>query len=261
MDYTFIIRFNDDNHSLSSTNGIPIDSLGELLASLGKAIGLKKGDNLTLSEIRGNCYALGLTTNSEPIHSSLKVIHKQISENDYSGLNSDQKKYAAKLKAVMGNKYRVNTYDNNKEFDYKINQIQLSDTVESYFEVDDIYGIVASIGSSNLHSKSSIKLSEEGYEIQITSEQEDELIKCFKKNKLLLRIKKKINTETGKIESAVLIDFGVVKNPEERLADKAEELKGRHRGRGIFPKVKDSVLSVRGLRGSVNPNQLVGDGQ
>ncbi|MDR1939058.1 MAG: hypothetical protein LBQ73_11265, partial [Tannerellaceae bacterium] len=245
MDYTFIIRFNDDERSLSSTNGIPIDSLGELLASLGKAIGLKKDDNLTLSEIRGNCYALGLTTNSEPIHSSLKVIHRQIAENDYSGLNSDQKKYAAKLRAVMGNKYRVNTYDNNKEFDYKISQIQLSDPVESYFEVDDIYGIVASIGSSNLTSRSSIKLSEEGYEIQITGEQERELIKCFKKSKLLLRVKKKINTETGKIESAVLMNFDVVKNSGGRLVDKAEELKGRYGERGVFPKVKDSVLSVR----------------
>jgi hypothetical protein len=256
--YTLTVRFDDDAHSLSSNNGLPINLLGELLVSLSKAVGLKKEDRLTLSEIKGNCYALALTTDSETLCNAMEIVHKKISENKLSGFNPDQKRYAAKLGSIIRNRgYRINVYNSAKDFDCKIVDISPENEVESYFEIGNVYGVVASIGSSSLDTQPSIKLSKEGYDIHITGEQERRLIKHFKKDRLFLTIKKKINFETDKVESASLIDFEVIKSNEETFADKANGLMKQQKKRGLFPKVKDTVLSVRSIRGDVNLNQQV----
>jgi hypothetical protein len=253
MDYTVTIRFDDDTHSLSTSNGLSIELLGELLVSLSKAVGLKKEDRVTLSEVKGNCYALGFTTDSEVSYRSIEFIHKNISENNFREFNSDQKKYASKLSAIVREKgYRINVYNSDRGFDYKIADISFEDKVESYFEIDSVYGIIASIGSSSLNTQPSIKLSREGYEIHVTGEQERKLIKHFKKNRLFLTIKKKINAETDNVESAYLIDFEVIKSDPKTFSDKADQLMRQQKKRSLFPKVKDTVLSVRNLRGKVN---------
>jgi hypothetical protein len=252
MDYIFVIRFDDDGHSLSATNGLPIDSLGELLVSLGKAVGLKKEDRLTLSEIRGNCYALSLTTDNESLYRNMDIIHKRISDNEYSGLSADQRKYATKLHAIMGKRYRVNTYSPNEDFNYKITGIQPVGTVDSYYEIDEVYGVIAAIGGASMDSSPSIKLSKEGYEISVSGEQEKKLIGHYKKERLLLTVRKKMNAETNKIESVELLDFEVAKSGD-RMVDKVEQLMSKYAQRGLFLKVNDSSLEVRGLRGYINP--------
>jgi hypothetical protein len=258
MDYTFTIRFDDEPHSLSANNGLSIDMLGELLVYLSKAVGLKKEDRLTLSEIKGNCYALSLTTDNEPLYNSMEIVHKRISENDFSGFNSDQRKYATKLHSIVREKgYRINVYNPAKEFNYRIVNVSLDERIESYYEIDDIYGIIASIGSSSLDTQPSIKLSKEGYDIHVTNEQERKLIKHFKKDRLLLTIKKKINFETNKVESASLINFEVTESDKGTFSDKAEVLMQQYKKRSLFPKVKESSSAVRNLRGNVNLNQLV----
>jgi hypothetical protein len=258
MDYTLTIRFDDDAHSLSAKNGIAANLLGELLLSLSKAVGLKKEDNLTVSDIRGNCYALDLTTNSECLFNSTEIVHKQISENDYSGFNSDQRRYAKTLDSIIQNTgCRINVYNPLKKFNYKIAEISFENKVDFYFEIDSIYGIIASIGSSSLDTQPSIKLSKEGYDIHVTGDQEKRLVRYFKKDRLLLTIKKKINFDTNKIETASLIDFEVMKNSAERFSNKTTNLIEQYKKRGLFPKVKDTVSSIRELRGMVNPSPLV----
>lgn len=256
MDYTITIRFDDEAHTFSAHNGLSIDIVGEMLVSLSKAVGLKREDGLTLSGIRGNCYALNFTTDSEPLYCAIEVIHKKIAGNDFSGFSPDQKRYASKLKSIIRDRgCRINVYNPVKEFDYKISDISLENKVEAYFEIDSVYGIIASIGSSNLDTQPSVKLSKEGYEIHITGEQERELIKHFKKDTLLLTVEKKINLETNKIESAYLIDFEVIKSDAGTFAEKANNLMGQYKKRGLFPKAKDTVLSVREVRGKVDLNQ------
>jgi hypothetical protein len=260
MDYIFTIRFDDDAHSLSKDNGLPANLVGELLISLSKAIGYKKDDRFTLSEIRGNCYALDFTTNNESIYNTIGTVHKKISENDLSGFNSDQRKYAEKLKLIVHEKgYRINAYNPNKEFNYRIVDVPLDNKVESYYEIDGIYGIVASIGSSSLDTQPSIKLSREGYDIHITNDQERKLIKYFKKDKLLLTVQKKISFETNKVESASLIDFEVIKSDKGTFSNEANKLMQQYKKRGLFPKVNDTSLAVRNLRENINLRQLAGN--
>lgn len=178
--YIFTIRFEDDSNSLSAEHGLSIEKLGELLTSLSKAIGLKE-EPLTLSGIRGNCYALDLSTNILPVYDSLKSVHDRISNNDFAALNNDQIKYAYKLNMILGDKYRMNVYDPDKTFNLKIRSISIPKRVECYYEIDDIYGIIASIGGKSIDSRPCVKLSGLNYEIFVTAAQESKLLKYFKK--------------------------------------------------------------------------------
>ncbi len=54
------LRFDDDNHSLSKENGLSIGDIGKLLSSIERVVKPKAGERLVLSEVRGNCYALNL---------------------------------------------------------------------------------------------------------------------------------------------------------------------------------------------------------
>jgi hypothetical protein len=254
--YSFTIRFDNEDHSLSAINGLPINQLGEMLILLGKAVKSGKDDNLTLSEVKGNCYAIVLNTSNSVIYHSANEIHKKISEKNFSGFNPDQNRYAEKLKSIIGTyNYKMNVYSENKDFDCEISDIEFENKVESYFEIDDVHGIIVSIGSSNLESNSYVKLSKEGYEISITNEQESELIKHFKKEKLLLRIRKKINFETKKTEAAELIDFEVMGNKKNTFINNAEEIMTKHQKKGLFSNITNSAATVRNLRGNININK------
>jgi hypothetical protein len=77
MDYTVTIRFDDDTHSLSASSGLPVDLTGEVLVLLSKAVGFKKEEKFTLSEVRGNCYAISFVTDSEPLYCSIETVHKK----------------------------------------------------------------------------------------------------------------------------------------------------------------------------------------
>ena len=61
--FDFTLRFDDEDHSLTSRNGLPIEKLGELLLSLSKAVNSDDKNPLILSEIRGNCYAFQVSAN------------------------------------------------------------------------------------------------------------------------------------------------------------------------------------------------------
>lgn len=182
----------------------------------------------------------------------MEIVHKNISENNFGELNPDQRKYADHPRILIGERFRVNTYDAEKPFNYKINNIQPIPKVEFYYEIDQIYGVIASIGSNSLDAKSSIRLSKSGYDILISERQEKELLKYFKKNKLFLTVKKKINAETDKVESAELLDFEGTKG---NFVENAKKLVKKYPKRGLFSNIKDtSSEAVRKLRGYPNIN-------
>jgi hypothetical protein len=253
-EYVFVMRFENETNTLTAEKGISIGELGDILNSLSKAIG-SKNEPLTLSKVRGNCYAFEISTPIYPLYESLKSVHNRISENDFSSLNSDQLKYAHTLNDIIKkNKYRMNVYDPEKTFNLKIeiNKDELNRHVEFYYEVDDIYGIIASIGGKSIDSTPCVKLSKVNYEIYVNPSQENSLIKYFKKDKILFRIRKKIDVDTDRVVSAVLIDFEVLENNLKGFVESVNELKSNYKKRALFPKIKDSVESVRNIRGNVN---------
>lgn len=243
--FHFILRFDNDEHSLTALEGLPAGRVGELLLALSQALELKTSQRLVLSEIRGNCYALQLTTQSISVHERLKIIHNKVSENDYKGFTVEERKYVQTLKSVIGGKLYLNVYDESKSFKVKIREINLPKSPDYYFETASAYGIITSIGGNSLDGKSYIKINQEDFQIEINRKQEYSLLNHYKKNRLRFNIRKKINFETDKISSAALMDFEVLE--EKTFADAAAEFRTKH-PEGIAPDVEDSVTAVRRLR-------------
>ena len=207
MYYDFTISFDDSDHSLTAKNGLPIEEVAELLSSLSKAIAIDKDDKIVLSEIRGNCYALNLTTENEVVYNSLKVVHKQIKESRYLGMNANQRKYARTLQKVTDGKYYIKVYDKSKGFDLHIEEVALPEPSRYFYEIGTIEGVLTKIGSGKVSEGASIHLHGISYNIQVDGDQELELINYYKGQKLRLTIQRKIETDTKNIKEAQLIDF------------------------------------------------------
>ena len=208
--YDFILRFDDNNHSLTAKNGLSIKELSELLSSLYEAINVSNKDTLVLSEIRGNCYALNLTTNNELIFENLKVVHKKISNNDFDGLNKKQISYAEKVKTILKGNLSLQAYDESKTFNFEVKDINIVQDLPSfYFEITSEYGIITSIGGRSIEGASNIRINGQNYDIKVSAKQERELLPFFKKNRLHLVLNKKIATDDNEIKSATLESFEI----------------------------------------------------
>lgn len=208
--YDLTLRFDNEDHSLTAKNGLPIDKLAELLLSLGKCVSADDKNPLTLSEIRGNCYAIQISTPVFTQHENLKVVHKKISENDFSGLNMDQKKYAIKLKSILGTKLSLTAYDSEKNFNVEVSDILLPTLPEYFYEIGSIYGIITSIGGSAIDGKTVIHVNRVPYDIEISNQQESELLNFYKKDKIRFLVRKKLTSEKKEIISAKLEAFEVL---------------------------------------------------
>lgn len=210
--FDFTIRFDDNLHTLTVKNGLPIDQVADLLTSLSKALNPTHDEKIVLSEIRGNCYALNISTNSITKHETLKVIHRKISENDYSALNNDQRKYASKLKHIMADLYTVQAYDESKTFKVTVSEVNLPKAKEFFYEISSLYGVLTSIGGKALDGKANVHISGFNFDIEVTPEQELDLIQHYKKERLRLVVHKKVGVDSHDIKSAVLQSFEVIKD-------------------------------------------------
>lgn len=205
--FDFTLRFDDDNHSLTAKNGLSVKDLSELLSSLYEALNVSDADKLVLSEIRGNCYAINLTTDNELVHENLKVVHKKISTNDYQGLNKKQIKYANKVKSILKDHLYLQAYDESKKFNVEVVEINIPKLPEFYHEITSVYGIITSIGGRSIDGASYIRINGHNYDIKVTSSQEKKLIPYFKKNKMRLILNKKLSTDDKQVKSAELESF------------------------------------------------------
>ena len=200
--FDFTLRFDDEDHSLTSRNGLPIEKLAELLLSLSKAVNSDDKNPLILSEIRGNCYAFQVSTPVLTIHEALKVVHSKISHNDFSGLNTEQKKYATKLKAILGNRLTLHAYNANKDFEVEVAEIVIPKQPDFYYEIGSVYGIITSIGGNAVNGKTVIHVNKIPYDIEVSSKQEEELIKFYKKTRIRFLVRKKVSADKKEIVSA-----------------------------------------------------------
>jgi len=210
--FDFILRFDDNSHSLTAKNGLSVKDLSELLSSLYEALNVSDADKLVLSEVRGNCYAINLTTNNELIHENLKVVHKKISTNDYQGLNKKQIKYANKVSSILNDKLYLQAYDESKDFKVEVKEINIPKLPEYYHEISSVYGIITSIGGRSIDGVSYVRINGHNYDIKVTSSQEKKLIPFFKKNKMRFVLNKKVSTDDKQVKSAELESFEPTEN-------------------------------------------------
>lgn len=210
--FDFTLRFDDEDHSLTSKNGLPVEKLAELLLSLVKAVNSDEKNPLTLSEIRGNCYAIQVSTPVLTVYETLKVVHTKISNNDFSGLNSEQKKYASKLKIILGNRLTLNAYNLKKDFEVEVCEIILPKQSDYYYEIGSIYGIITSIGGNAVNGKTVIHVNKISYDIEVAPKQELELIQHYKKSKIRFLVRKKVSFDKKEIISAKLESYEIAKD-------------------------------------------------
>ncbi|WP_020600303.1 hypothetical protein [Spirosoma panaciterrae] len=243
--YDLTLRFDDHQHTLTAEDGLPIDEVAKILASLSQALGLNKDQKVVLSDVRGNCYALNLSTNSITVHETLKVIHRKISQNDYQGLTTQERQYVATLKSVMRDEYTLDVYDNTKEFRVHVEKVNLPKTPQYYYDRSTVYGVITLIGGQTIDGATYINIGLQNYPIKVTAYQERQLIKYFKQNKILFTINRRIRYDNDAVVSAELETFEIT--GEALLLSIAEDLREANPD-GIFIDMEDSVDAVRKLR-------------
>lgn len=208
--FELTFRFENEDNSLTRFNGLSIEELGKFLRALSSAIVSGPEDKMVLSNIKGNCYAAVLSTKSKIQYESVKILHAEIAQRNFKGLNIQQRTYYRTLMGIIKNGLMLNVYDQNKEF-YKT--IDVSTEVKFFpffYETNSYKGFLTRIGSRNLNTKNTIFISSSTTEIEISSEQERELISYYKKIELEFYVTEKINKETGKVEMATLDGFVVL---------------------------------------------------
>lgn len=243
--YHLTLRFDNDEHSLTKNNGLGIDEVSNLFSALHKALNLDKNKKVVLSEIRGNCYATQITTESITTHEKLKLIHSKVSDNDYEGFTIDERKYAQTLKAVLGDNLNLSIYNDQKDFDVKVRDISMPDLPQYYYVIGSVEGVITGIGSKSLDRKSKIQINGNPFDISILPSQESKLIHYFKSGKLRFTVKEKIKFDTSKVLSAEIQSFEVLSD--EDLFNNVRKIKHKYPN-GLFPNLDDSVDYVRKIR-------------
>lgn len=240
--FDFILRFDDSGHNLTAKNGLSIKDLSDLLSSLYEAVNVSDVDKLVLSEVRGNCYAINLTTNNELVHENLKVVHRKISLNDYQGLNKKQLKYVGKVKSILKDNLYLQAYNEEKSFKVDVKDIELPKIPDFYYEISSVYGIITSIGGRSIEGVSYIRINGYNYDIKVSSSQEAKLIPFFKKNKMRLVLNKKMSTSDNQVKSADLESFEATENIS--ILDKIENVRNSDFDDKVFELFKNRYEDI-----------------
>ena len=249
LPYQYILKFDDDAHTMREGDGIPLEQVADLLSSLLKALKPSKDERIILYDVIHASYGLALSTNSNSIQNHLELIHSKVSRQDYEGLNSDETAYIVKLRKVLGGRFYVQAFDPQKDDKVEVREIQLPEPPKYYFETGSVYGTVTAIGSTNLEgTKSYIRITGITYQIEVTEEQESQLVHHFKKNKLRFSIVKRIDFSSGEVKSARLEDFKTLSD--QSFTQLAEALSKEHPN-GLFNEIEDTPGFIRHLRTAI----------
>ncbi|WP_295651928.1 hypothetical protein [uncultured Mucilaginibacter sp.] len=207
----FSIKIDDEAHSLTKEDGIPINKIGELLQKLLAAIDNGTGNKVTLGQVRGNCYALDFYTQDIGLHNNFITVHKNIEQVEIDDLPHEQKQYAAALKVVLGGRYYLKAYDDEGTEIAAINDIGRKQLTSYYYSTDTVYGILSELGSANLSTaKKHIFLDGVPYRIYISKDQDLELKPYYGTDKLRVELRQRKSSIDGHIVNSDLLSFAKV---------------------------------------------------
>ena len=211
--HKFSIKIDDQKHSLDSERGISIDFLSEILKDLYRAIDMNEGARCTLSNIRGNCYAMDFSTDSAFQAERFQIVHKNIQDIPLKDLDDQQRKYAITLKKLTDQHYYINAYDENKNKIASISEVSTDKIIKYYFSQKTIYGFLSELGSKSLDTENKhIYIDGFPYKIFISKEKDLELKNYYRTEKLAIKLRVKHAFEKGNIINAEMISFKTVGN-------------------------------------------------
>lgn len=208
MNYKFSIQIDDENHTLSSEKGISMQYLSELLRDLYKAIDMDNGDNCTLSNVRGNCYALDFVSEKENHYERFKIVHKNIERLNLIDLNQSERKYADTLKKVLGGRYYLNAFDSDKKIVASIKGLGELKELKCYYTQKTVYGILSEIGGKTINTENKhVRLDGVNYQISISKDDDLSLKEYYRTRKLKIKIKQKRSIKDNSVISAEMLGF------------------------------------------------------
>jgi hypothetical protein len=202
--YNFSLKIDDENNSLSETNGLSVKQLGQLLLDLDRALELN-GKDCTLSNISGNCYQVGYSTPNEFIYNNYIQSMDIISRSKYDDLPANLKPIKKTLNNILGNNRYAIAYDMNFKEVAKITSTEIINNRLEYYTNKIIKGLIIQIGNKNIDKNANIVVREIDTEllhtIPVTSDQENALKGYYKYTDGLLSFDIKIKKDLSNNKS------------------------------------------------------------
>ncbi len=209
--FTFSLKIDDEEKSLTVQNGIPFERIAELLEKLFQAIDPHTDTKCTLSSIQGNSYCLKFNTDDQKYHDNFEVVHRNIEQVQMDELEPSQKEYAKCLKKVLGTRYYLTAYDNAEKPIASIKEVGIKTVIDYYFSTETVYGILSELGGISVNAnKKHIYVDGVSYRIYISGTQDLELKPYYGTHKLMVKVRHKRSASDGHIISAEMISFTVI---------------------------------------------------
>lgn len=208
--YIFKLRFDDDQNSLTKQKGLSIKELSILLKALDDVSNTGDESSITLMSIEEGSYIPFFAIFGQNRYERLVTTHENI---DFKGLNDltkEERKYVKTInKELLVNNRFIESIDNENNVISKVYSTEINKSVEHYFRITTITGVISEIGSPNLKGQTHIDVDGVGYKIHTNLDQDLELRKYYRINKVQFKIKQKVSVERDKVISAKLLDFKV----------------------------------------------------
>ncbi len=209
--FHFTLKFDDEELSLTPHNAFNVKLLAELLTRLHDALNISnEEDEIILSEIKSNCYAPTITTASSMTNSNLHSLHQKISESDYKGFGTKQKAYAKTIGKIVKKGIYLDVYNPDKSFIKRIREVNIKEEKRIISENDTIVGMITRIGSRNLDGNAMIHITNQDKEVEVSAEDEEKLLKYFKKRELRFNVTKTYELKGKNIQKIELNSFQVL---------------------------------------------------
>ncbi|ASE62573.1 MULTISPECIES: hypothetical protein [Chryseobacterium] len=208
--FKFSLKIDDQNHSLNAEDGISIDIISDLLKTLYNAIDDGTKAKCTLSNIRGNCYALDFTTENAVQNENFISLHRRMEELNTDELTQEEQKYANSLNIIFKKGFYINAYSEDERI-AKLSHLIIDNTPEHFYKQKTIYGIISEQGGKTVNSD--VKhIIVDGYnkKIKINNDLDLQLKNHYRTDKLAIKIRTKVSIHTGNEFSAELISFRVI---------------------------------------------------
>lgn len=241
--YKFTLKFDNALRTMSAEDGLPIDQLAALLQKLHRALDLKAGEEIVLSDVTTGSYAPILTTQSLKTYTKLQVVHRKISKQQIQQLSPDELEYAVSLNKLVQNSGLQLRTEDNKQQELTYEPLEIPEPPKYMFQIGSTQGTITGIGGQSLDGKINLFIDQETFGIEINSDQEKALYPYYKKGVLRMTIEKRLIFETGNMSKATLLDFEVLS--EDTFLDNLSKLRTQS---GHFGDIDDSVKAVRNIR-------------
>lgn len=206
--HTLSIKIDDNQNSLNSENGISINVLGNYLISLYGLIDTKNA-NCTLKKVRGNCYAVDLSTKEVEHKNNFEKTYKNIFNKPYDLLDAKEKRHVNVLNTITKTNFTIEAFVDGTSI-AKIKTIPTSTQNKFYYIEQTICGLPVKVGGESLESKSTIKIEGFNRQINVPESMDFEILQYYKKNKIAAKVRFKKSMQDHSIKSCELISYRIL---------------------------------------------------